>query len=68
MILDYEFTDPKLKAFVEKEAKKHKITVEEQIERYINRELMSDSMSEEVFEELHSQEYLDEVNKGLKLD
>ena len=33
MILDYEFTDPKLKAFVEKEAKKHKITVEEQIER-----------------------------------
>ena len=68
MILNYEFTDSKLKAFVEKEAKKHKITVEEQIERYINRELMSDSMSEEVFEELHSQEYLDEVNNGLKID
>ena len=29
---------------------------------------MSDSMSEEVFEELHSPEYLDEVNNGLKLD
>ena len=68
MILDYEFTDPKLKAFVEKEAKKYKITVEEQIIRYIHRGLMSDGINEEVFEELHSKEYLDEVYNGLKLD